>query len=100
MFHILFLDKCKAPYTKFREARSGERSVLYSKDLEILIQQGSSTGAYPIISEERRSPQLGEPKSSKTKSINAHERQRTTHKLKRGLVLFALSTLRPTEQGW
>ena len=42
---------------------------LSSKDLEILIQQGSSTGAYPIISEERRCPQLGAPKSPKTKSI-------------------------------
>ena len=45
----------------------------YSKDLEILIQQGSSTGAYPIISEERRSPQLDDPKSSKTKSRASSE---------------------------
>ena len=45
-------------------------AALYSKDLEILIQQGSSTGAYPIISEERRFPQLCEPKSSNTNSIS------------------------------
>ena len=49
---------------------------IYSKDLDILKQQGSSTGAYPIISEERRSPRLGAPKSSKAKSIEHLQEQR------------------------